>query len=877
VVYTVILVEDNYVGNNDNSLSKQFLMLNGKPIIVYSLNQFLKNERIYKIIIICASKHLDCLKEIINKYIKDSNKIEVVESSKTRNESVIKGCNYISDKYGLKDEDVVIVHDSDNPFITQRIINENIDNVLKYRAVGTAIPATNTIFESTDNQFVSNIFDKNYIFQAQSPESFNIKRLMNFYNKVSKKEKETATKCCKIFTLKGEKVKLVEGDITNIKVTSTSDLARARDIVNSETYTGDSGTFPYKIKKRVKNILKRVDLFSLITLIGIITSFLILDIGIRYFSSARIDFYSTKEFSPLLFSLSYIMIIVFVIYTLPKKISPIFYGCLYGMFWFYTLAQVIHFKIFNLFFTINDILLVGEANQHLNFIWSYFGKKAILFFIISLLIGIVNIVLINKSSGFFGSLKKKVYMLLIIVFVLFARFRAVSLLGEPIDEFEWNAWNRPRNIYNTYSNPNKSLRVSGIYEYVFRDIYINVNKKIFRNDKELIEIVENHRKQKLTSGYQEQNSLNSIFKDKNLIMIMLESVDNWLVTEDVMPALFRLQNDGWNFTNRYAPQFASGFTINTEFSSITGLHTPTQGSSSYNYSRNLFPFSLPNLFKKKGYVANSIHFNRGDFYNRTNLHKALGFDNHFSLLDNGFSYKTQDDRELVNNDNIYKLIVPDSKQKFMSFITTYSVHGPYNETNFMCKNILQENKELTVDDDIELMCIKELSKITDEFIEGLIQRLEEDKLIDDTILVLFSDHYVYGYSKVREVKKIYDANLSNNVPFIIWHNSINSKVIDTIVDSADFTPTLANLFGLDLDERNYVGTDVFSSNHDNFVYFGDYSWYDGNVYYKGEDISNYKNQEYIEETSIKVNNKIKLNNAILNSDYYRYVIKDASK
>ena len=877
MIYAEILAGGNGSRMNNTKLPKQFLMLNGKPIIIYSLEQFLKNNKIDKIIIVCIANHTEHLKEIINKYIKDSSKIDIVEGGSTRNESVMNGCNYILDKYGLNDDDVIMIHDSVRPFITQKIINDNIDNVLKYGAVGTAIPVTDTIFESIDNKKVSNIPNRNKMFQAQSPQSFNIKKLMKLYNETSDKEKQEKTDSCKIFTLHNEMVKLVEGDITNIKITFVRDLDTAKGIMNSENYTGDAGTLPYRIKKKTKIIIKKTDWLSLITLIGIIMSFLILDVGIRFFSRKPINFFPTMRLSPLLFSLSYIMIIILIIYKLPKKTSSIFYGFIYLFFWFFTLSQVIHFKILNKFFTVNDLMLAGEANQNLNFVLGYFGKMTILFFVTTLIIGIINILLIRKSHGFYKTFKKRTYLVLMITLVLITRFSALSLLGKPVSEFEWDAWNYPRNVYNTYANSNRSLRVSGIYEYFFRDIYLNVNKKLFSDRKELIKLVEDNNSERLKANIEEQNKLNAIFEDKNLIMIMLESIDSWLVNDEVMPTLSSLQKNGWNFKNRYAPAFGSGATINTEFSSITGLHTPIQGNASYNYSRNLFPFSLPNLLKNKGYSANSIHFNYGAFYNRTNLHKVLGFDNHYSLIDMEFSSETMDDRELITNDDIYKLIVPSKNQKFMSFITTFSAHGPYDETNTLCSKIFQENKKLLVGNDKELTCIKELSKITDEFLQTLIKRLEEDKLIDNTVLVIFTDHYAYGYSKVHEVKNIYDTNLIQNVPFIIWHNNIDSKDVDTIIDSSDITPTLANLFGLNFDKKHYVGTDAFSNNHDNFIYFPDYSWYDGNIYYKGGHISSYDNQEYVKETSIKVNKKIELNDAILNSDYYRYLTKDTFK
>ncbi len=263
-----------------NELPKQFLMLNGKPIIIYSINQFLKNERIDKIIIVCIPSYIEHLKKIIKKYVKDSSKIDIVEGGKTRDESVINGCNYILEKYGLNDNDVIIIHDSVRPFVNQKIINDNIDAVLKYGAVGTAIPATDTIIESNDNKKIVNIPDRTKMFCAQSPQSFNIKKLMRLYSQLNEEEKEKMTDSCKIFTINNEEVKLIEGDVLNIKITYNNDLDIAKSIINSENYTEDAGTLTYKMIKKVKNIFKSIGWLNIITLIGIAILFFILDIGI---------------------------------------------------------------------------------------------------------------------------------------------------------------------------------------------------------------------------------------------------------------------------------------------------------------------------------------------------------------------------------------------------------------------------------------------------------------------------------------------------------------------------------------------------------------------------------------------------------------------
>ena len=104
-----------------------------------------------------------------------------------------------------------------------------------------------------------------------------------------------------------------------------------------------------------------------------------------------------------------------------------------------------------------------------------------------------------------------------------------------------------------------------------------------------------------------------------------------------------------------------------------------------------------------------------------------------------------------------------------------------------------------------------------------------------------------------------------NTPLVIWNSEIEATNVLSMVDTADIPVTLFNMFGIDYDPRLYMGTDVFSKNHEDFVYFTDYSWYDGK-YYSKKDL---KESEYAKKISTKVNNKIKINGKIISSDFYK--------
>jgi len=254
--------------------------------------------------------------------------------------------------------------------------------------------------------------------------------------------------------------------------------------------------------------------------------------------------------------------------------------------------------------------------------------------------------------------------------------------------------------------------------------------------------------------------------------------------------------------------------------------------------------------------------NNGEFYNRKNFHIGLGFDNHYALSDMNLKSDFEYDSNIASDNDSYNLIVSD--KKFMTLITTYPAHIPY-KGNRLCNKSVTENSNLVENDNEELTCLKLLANETDNFIKILLERLKKDGYLDDTIIVIYSDHYSYGYTKINDVKKTNDNNLIQKTPLVIWGKGIKHQNIETLIDTADIPVTLFNMFGIKYNPKLYMGTDVFSSYHEKFVYFSDYSWFDGN-YYSIEEIEN----EYTKNISKIVNEKNNINGKIILSNYYRY-------
>lgn len=232
MIYAIILAGGSGSRMGATDMPKQFLMLKTKPIIVHTLEHFLNNPLI-KEVIVCAPKiWITHTENLVEEYIFDKKRVTVIEGGNSRNESVIAGCKYIKKNFGLKNEDVVITHDAVRPFITQRIINDNIDASKKYVAVDTVIAATDTIVVSKNGKIIENIPVRKEMYMGQTPQTFNLKKLMEYYDKTSEDSKKILTDTCKLMLLNGEEVALVDGEDYNIKITTQYDLKIANAILD---------------------------------------------------------------------------------------------------------------------------------------------------------------------------------------------------------------------------------------------------------------------------------------------------------------------------------------------------------------------------------------------------------------------------------------------------------------------------------------------------------------------------------------------------------------------------------------------------------------------------------------------------------------------
>lgn len=207
---------------------KQFLRMgeDGTPIIVHTLWTFLRCEAIDAIVIACPQAWLEYTKVLVaeNCTPQEQGRIHVITGGKERFDSLACICNFLEVTFGLTDDDILVSHDAVRPFVTQRILEENIELAGKYGCVDTVVPSTDTIVVSQEGAQIDAIPQRSQFYQGQTPQSFRITEYRAAFDALTDEQKATLTDACKVYLLNDKPVHLVMGEYSNIKITTPHDL-----------------------------------------------------------------------------------------------------------------------------------------------------------------------------------------------------------------------------------------------------------------------------------------------------------------------------------------------------------------------------------------------------------------------------------------------------------------------------------------------------------------------------------------------------------------------------------------------------------------------------------------------------------------------------
>ena len=215
---------------------KQYIEVGGKPILVRSVEKFACRADLACVLVLVPQDWVSYTEDLLAEYNVSGGDVPVVVLSggATRNDTLRNAISYLEANYPLDESSVFVTHDAVRPFLTQKMIDDNIAAVEAYGACGTCIPSTDTIVVSDDGTLIADIPDRSRLHQMQTPQSFRPLKLKALMDSLTPEEEATLTDGCKIYLLKGEPVAMVPGAVTNLKITYPSDLAFAESFAAEE-------------------------------------------------------------------------------------------------------------------------------------------------------------------------------------------------------------------------------------------------------------------------------------------------------------------------------------------------------------------------------------------------------------------------------------------------------------------------------------------------------------------------------------------------------------------------------------------------------------------------------------------------------------------
>lgn len=379
-----------------------------------------------------------------------------------------------------------------------------------------------------------------------------------------------------------------------------------------------------------------------------------------------------------------------------------------------------------------------------------------------------------------------------------------------------------------------------------------------------------------------KNEMTGIFAGKNLIFIVAEGFYPIAVDEKITPTLYKLVNNGFVFDNYYQPIYncstSDGEFIN-QLSILPGVATCSMKETSDVY----LPYSVGNILKKYGYEANAFHGWTYNYYSRDKTIPNLGYTYYgYDRYKKGYKYALKgikdswptSDIDVINSSyNIYH-----DKERFVTYYMSISGHLEYN---FMGGNAIANKNKDIVQDMNASNTIKAYMATQVEFdrsLEILLKNLENDGILEDTVIVISADHYPYGLSNsdiASYASWMKDPNFDlykNNL--VIYNSELETTHVSKYTSSLDLLPTLLNLFGVEYDSRLLIGRDIFSSS-DDLIIFNNKSWITskGRYNYLKRSFEAFTDEkvddEYIDRINKIVELKFQMSKLLISKDYYR--------
>lgn len=213
-----------------HSIPKAYIEVGNQPLFMYSLNQFNKNTNIDRIILVVNKNYY----EYALNYVKPITKVEVIIGGKTRQESVFLALNYLKNN-NVNDEEIVLIHDSARPLVSQKIIDENILSCLKFDACLTSIKCIDTILTRKED-ILDQVLNRQALLNEQTPAAFKFHIIYDCHKKAIKDNIFDASDDVQLVKKCGYNIHIVEGSRYNFKITNELDLALFKYLLDNNNF-----------------------------------------------------------------------------------------------------------------------------------------------------------------------------------------------------------------------------------------------------------------------------------------------------------------------------------------------------------------------------------------------------------------------------------------------------------------------------------------------------------------------------------------------------------------------------------------------------------------------------------------------------------------
>lgn len=217
---------------NSKCVPKQFLTVNGKPILIHTIEKFDKHPLIDGIVLVCIKEWIEKCKELLLEFSIKKVK-SVVPGGETGQLSIFNGLQELK-KYLNEKNEIVLIHDGVRPLINYSTITDNIEKTTQCGNAITVVNAFETVALAGDNNIIAKIIDRENTYICRAPQTFYYNDIYEAHNRAMSRGLTTATDSATLMINHGYKLNFVKGPVVNIKITTAKDFYMFKSMLDAE-------------------------------------------------------------------------------------------------------------------------------------------------------------------------------------------------------------------------------------------------------------------------------------------------------------------------------------------------------------------------------------------------------------------------------------------------------------------------------------------------------------------------------------------------------------------------------------------------------------------------------------------------------------------